>query len=149
MARPFAGTRVVEVGGTLAVAAATKPLSDFGAEVLKVEPLDGGDLRRLPPFPGDVPHRDRGGYHLALDTGKRSLALDPATPGERRGDREQQHARDRARSDAPPHARAAARSIGAALSTTPSRRRSAISASVQPSSASSASVCWPASTPGP
>jgi len=78
--QPFEGVRVVEVGGTLAVAGSTKTLSDFGADVVKVEALDGGELRRLPPFPGDMPHRDRGGYHIGLDTGKRSLVLDIATP---------------------------------------------------------------------
>lgn len=78
--RPFTGMHVIEVGGTLAAAGATKTLSDFGAGVTKVEPLAGGQERRLPPFPGDIPHLDRGGFHLALDTGKRSLPLDISTP---------------------------------------------------------------------
>ncbi len=79
-AQPFAGSRVLEVGGTLAVAAATKTLSDFGADVVKVEPLEGASMRRLPPFPDDTPDINAGAYHLALDTGKRSLALDLSTP---------------------------------------------------------------------
>ena len=79
MTQPFAGVRVVEVGGTVAAAAATKTLSDFGAEVIKIEPLDGGAMRRLPPFLDDRPTLDGGGFHLALDTGKRSLALDVTT----------------------------------------------------------------------
>jgi crotonobetainyl-CoA:carnitine CoA-transferase CaiB-like acyl-CoA transferase len=81
--QPFAGIRVVEVGGTLAVAAATKTLSDYGADVVKVEPLAGAAMRRLPPFPGDAPNLEAGAYHLAIDTGKRSLALDLATPSGR------------------------------------------------------------------
>lgn len=74
--RPLAGHRVLEVGGSLPVAAATKLFSDYGAEVTKVEPLGGASMRRLPPFPGDVPSLDTGAYHVSLDTGKRSLALD-------------------------------------------------------------------------
>ncbi|MDP6606689.1 MAG: CoA transferase [Dehalococcoidia bacterium] len=83
MDQPFEGLRVVEAGGTVAVAAATKTFSDFGADVLKVEPLDGGVMRRMVPFPDDRPHIDRGGFHLAFDTGKRSIALDLATPSGR------------------------------------------------------------------
>jgi len=77
--QPFVGVRVVEVGGTVAAAGATKTLSDYGADVVKVEPLDGGAMRRLPPFPDDAVDINAGGYHLALDTGKRSIAVDPAS----------------------------------------------------------------------
>jgi formyl-CoA transferase/CoA:oxalate CoA-transferase len=80
MNQPFAAVSIVEVGGTVAAAGATKTLGDYGARVTKVETNDGGELRRLGPFPGDVPHLDRGAYHLALDTGKRSLVLDHETP---------------------------------------------------------------------
>ncbi|MDO9446223.1 MAG: CoA transferase, partial [Dehalococcoidia bacterium] len=79
MAQPFSGVRVVEVGGTVAVAGATKSLSDYGATVVAVEPRVGGEVRRLGPFPGDLPHLDRGAFHLALNTGKRSVALDHAS----------------------------------------------------------------------
>ncbi len=75
-AQPFADMRVLEVGGSVAAAGTTKTLADFGADVIKLEPLTGGELRRLAPFPEDQPHIDRGAYHLALDTGKRALALD-------------------------------------------------------------------------
>ncbi len=77
--RPLAGLRILEVGGSVAAAGATKTLSDFGADVIKLEPLAGGEVRRLAPFPGDRPHLDRGAYHLALDTGKRSLGVDLST----------------------------------------------------------------------
>lgn len=83
MERPFEGVRVIEVGGSVALAGATKTLSDYGADVVKVEPPGGAAIRRLPPFPDDRPHLDRGGYHLALDTGKRSIGLDVATPSGR------------------------------------------------------------------
>ncbi len=83
MDQPLAGMRVIEVGGTIAVAAAAKQFSDFGADVITVEPVTGGELRRTPPFADDRPHLDAGAYHLSLNTGKRSLALDVQTPSGR------------------------------------------------------------------
>lgn len=77
--RPLAGQRVLEVGGSLPVAAAAKLFADYGADVVKVEPIGGAPMRRLPPFPGDVPNIEAGAYHLALDTGKRSVVIDIAT----------------------------------------------------------------------
>jgi crotonobetainyl-CoA:carnitine CoA-transferase CaiB-like acyl-CoA transferase len=80
MAQPFESVRVLEVGGTVAAAGATKTLSDYGATVTKLEGSSGGALRRMAPFPGDIPHLDRGAFHLALDTGKRSAVVDTRTP---------------------------------------------------------------------
>jgi crotonobetainyl-CoA:carnitine CoA-transferase CaiB-like acyl-CoA transferase len=74
--RPLAGQHVLEVGGSLPVAAAAKLFSDYGATVTKVEPRGGAPMRRLPPFPEDTPSVDTGAYHVALDTGKRSVVLD-------------------------------------------------------------------------
>lgn len=79
MKQPLAGTRVVELGAGLAGGAATKSFSDFGADVVTVEPPGGGELRRQPPFPHDQPHHDRGAFHLALNTGKHSLVVDIRT----------------------------------------------------------------------
>lgn len=73
------GIRVIDVGASVVSAAATKTFSDYGADVVTVEPPTVGPLRRLPPFPNDQPHLDHGAYHLAFNTGKRSLALDLAT----------------------------------------------------------------------
>ncbi|MBI4496408.1 MAG: CoA transferase [Chloroflexi bacterium] len=59
----------------------TKLLADFGAEVLKIERPDGGDpARRLGPFPGDVPHPERSGLFLHLNTNKQSLTLNLKSP---------------------------------------------------------------------
>ena len=76
---PFAGLRVVELGGAVPAAAATKRFSDLGADVVKVEPPAGAPVRRLRPFPEDRPRLDGGAFHVALDTGKRSLLLDIGT----------------------------------------------------------------------
>ena len=77
--QPLTGIRVVELGGDVAVSAAGKRFSDYGADVVKVEVPGGGNARRIDPFPDDSPHRDRGAFHLAFDTGKRSVVLDHRT----------------------------------------------------------------------
>ena len=54
----------------------TKQMSDLGADVIKVERPDGGDLaRRLGPFPEDEPHHEKSGLFLALNTNKRGITL--------------------------------------------------------------------------
>lgn len=80
MPQPFAGARILEIGDSIAVAGATKMLSDFGASVTKVESRTGSQLRRMGPYPGDRPDLELGAYHLALDTGKRSVVLDCTSP---------------------------------------------------------------------
>ena len=77
--QPLEGVRVVEVGGTVAVAGATKTLADYGADVVKIEEAGGGEIRRLPPFPDDRPNINHGAFHLGLDTGKRSIVVDTTT----------------------------------------------------------------------
>lgn len=76
MRQPFDGVRILEIGDSVAVAGATKLLGDYGAQVIKVESRAGSGLRRLGPFPSDHPSLELGAYHLALDTGKRSVILD-------------------------------------------------------------------------
>ena len=58
-----------------------KLLAALGADVLKIEPPKAGDpSRRRGPFPGDVPHIERSGTFLYLNTGKRSLTLNVDDP---------------------------------------------------------------------
>ena len=58
----------------------TKLMADQGADVIKVERPGTGDLaRRLGPYPGDVPHPEKSGLFLHLNTNKRSVTLDLAT----------------------------------------------------------------------
>jgi crotonobetainyl-CoA:carnitine CoA-transferase CaiB-like acyl-CoA transferase len=57
-----------------------KMFADMGAEVIKIEPPGAGDaMRAHPPFPGDIPHSEKSGTFLYLNTSKKSLTLDPAT----------------------------------------------------------------------
>jgi hypothetical protein len=58
-----------------------KMFADMGAEVIKIEPPGAGDeMRAHPPFPGDIPHPEKSGAFLYLNTSKKSLTLDVATP---------------------------------------------------------------------
>lgn len=72
----LAGLRVVEVGERIATAYCGKLLADLGAEVVKAEPPQGDGARRVGPFPADVPHPERSGLFLYLNTSKRGITLD-------------------------------------------------------------------------
>lgn len=73
----LAGLRAVELCEMIAGPYCTKALADMGAEVVKVEkPACGDPARRAGPFPQDVPHRERSGLFLYLNTNKRSVTLD-------------------------------------------------------------------------
>jgi len=73
------GIKVVELGQMVSAPYCAKLFADFGADVVKVEPLEGDVARRWGPFPGDEPHPEKSGLHLFLNTSKRSLALDLET----------------------------------------------------------------------
>jgi CoA:oxalate CoA-transferase len=81
MKRALDDIRVVEYAEMMSGPMCGKMLSDMGAEVIKIEPPGRGDRsRHLPPFPDDVPHPEKSGTFLYLNTGKKSLTLDPSTP---------------------------------------------------------------------
>ena len=76
----LAGLRVVECGQGVSAACATKMIADLGADVIKVEP-PGGDLtRRRGPFPDDRVDPDKSGLFIYLNTNKRGVTADLATP---------------------------------------------------------------------
>jgi crotonobetainyl-CoA:carnitine CoA-transferase CaiB-like acyl-CoA transferase len=81
-AGPLAGVRVVELGQVLAGPFAGAILADLGAEVVKVERIEGGDdARRM-----GLAFRDDDAlvFHI-FNRGKRSVALDLRTPAGREG----------------------------------------------------------------
>jgi len=58
----------------------TKLLADLGAEVIKIEPPGVGDeARRRGPFLNDIPHPERSGLFLYLNTNKSGITLDIKT----------------------------------------------------------------------
>jgi crotonobetainyl-CoA:carnitine CoA-transferase CaiB-like acyl-CoA transferase len=76
----FSGLKVVEIASFIAAPAAATMLSDFGADVIKVEPPGVGDPQRLlssvppsPPAPGNY------SWHLA-NRNKRGMAVDLKSP---------------------------------------------------------------------
>lgn len=75
---PLTGVRVVDITRGAAGPLCTKALAELGADVLKIEPPGGDPARFSGPFPGGVPHPERGAAFLFRNTGKRSMvaALD-------------------------------------------------------------------------
>ena len=51
----LAGVKVVECGEGVSAAFATKMIADLGADVIKVESLDGDTARKRGPYPDDKP----------------------------------------------------------------------------------------------
>ena len=70
------GVRVLDVGQGISGPYCAKILAHLGAEVIKVEPPEGDDARRIGPFPGDVPHPEKSGLYMALNTNKFGVTLD-------------------------------------------------------------------------
>ncbi len=76
MARPLEGLRVLDLSRLLPGPFLTMVLADLGADVVKVEDTKVGDyLRAIPPSKGGV-----SGRYLAVNRGKRSVALDLKRP---------------------------------------------------------------------
>ena len=73
--------RVLEIASLIPGPYCGKLLASLGVEVIKAEPPGVGDpARRRGPFPDDVPHPERSGLHLYLNTGKRGITLDLENP---------------------------------------------------------------------
>jgi crotonobetainyl-CoA:carnitine CoA-transferase CaiB-like acyl-CoA transferase len=82
---PLTGIRVIDFTHYIAGPVCTKLLAQLGAEVIKIErPGVGDGSRRLGPFSGGVPHPEKSGLFLYLNTGKKSITLDLKNPAERR-----------------------------------------------------------------
>jgi len=72
--------RILEVGESISAPYAAKMFADMGAGVIKIErPRVGDESRRHGPFPNDVPHLERSGLFLYLNTSKRGITLDLET----------------------------------------------------------------------
>lgn len=76
--RALSDLRVVEFGEMVAAPFCAKLLADLGAEVVKVERPQRGDVARsYGPFKDDVPHPERSGLFLYLNTNKLGVTLSP------------------------------------------------------------------------
>ena len=75
----LADVRVLDLGTDVPGPYCAKLLADYGADVIKVEPLEGDPSRRTGPFPDDLPHPDTSGLFLYLNANKRGITLDYST----------------------------------------------------------------------
>ena len=76
MAGALAHLRVLEIGGGVSAAYATKLLADLGADVVKIEAPGGDPARRRGPFAGGEPHPEKSGLFLYLNANTRGTTLD-------------------------------------------------------------------------
>jgi benzylsuccinate CoA-transferase BbsE subunit len=79
----LSGINVVELSGGIAGSYCGKLFADLGADVVKVEPPSGDDLRHRESAARAPDGSFRGGAFLHLNTNKRSTVVEPATPGGR------------------------------------------------------------------
>jgi crotonobetainyl-CoA:carnitine CoA-transferase CaiB-like acyl-CoA transferase len=79
----LAGTRVIELADAHGEWCG-KLFADMGADVVKIEPPGGAPTRRVGPFVGDEPHRDRSLYFWHCNTSKRGVTLDAGREDGRR-----------------------------------------------------------------
>ena len=76
----FEGLKVIDCGSFIAAPAAATILSDFGADVVKIEPPGAGDpYRHLTELPGH-PKSDQNYAWMLGSRNKRSLAVDMGKP---------------------------------------------------------------------
>jgi crotonobetainyl-CoA:carnitine CoA-transferase CaiB-like acyl-CoA transferase len=77
MSKPLDGVRVLDMSHVIAGPLASFYLAQMGAEVIKIEPPSGGEVMRASKSPADG---DTPAGFVALNAGKRSLALDIRSP---------------------------------------------------------------------
>ena len=71
----FEGLRVLDLGQGVSGPFCAKMFADLGAHVVKVEPPAGDPARSMGPFPDDLPHPEKSGIFLALNTNKLGITL--------------------------------------------------------------------------
>ncbi len=72
--------KVLDLSQGLAGPLCAKILADFGADVIKVEPLEGDRARRLAPFAGNESHPEKSLVYLLANLNKRGIKLNFDTP---------------------------------------------------------------------
>ena len=81
----LAGLKVLECGEFISAPYCGKLMADLGADVIKVEKPSAGDkAREYGPFPQDIPHPEKSGLFLYLNTNKRGVTLNLKTAAGRK-----------------------------------------------------------------
>ena len=80
----LSGVKVVELGCGVSAPYCGKVLAQLGADVTKVEPVEGDWSRRMGPFPGDEPHPEKSGLYLAMNANKFGVTLDLASANDQK-----------------------------------------------------------------
>ncbi len=80
MAQAFDGIKVIDFSQVLAAPFAATQLALLGADVIKIEPPGIGDQMRNRMLPSPLAEHDMASAFLAMNIGKRSLALDLKDP---------------------------------------------------------------------
>jgi crotonobetainyl-CoA:carnitine CoA-transferase CaiB-like acyl-CoA transferase len=74
------GIRVIDLTQMLAGPFCTQMLADQGAEVIKIEPIEGDGTRGTGPFRPEDKLRAFGGYYASVNRNKRSIAINLKAP---------------------------------------------------------------------
>ncbi len=82
--KALSGIRVLEYSQFVSGPYCAKLMANFGAEVIKVEPLEGDQARTCPPFFQDIPDKEMSGLFLYLNTNKLGVTLNIDTEMGRR-----------------------------------------------------------------
>src|SRR5205085_3601181 len=80
MAKPFAGIRILDFTRYVAGPFGTYQFALLGAEVIKVEPKAGDDMRRSSPVKWEGSAQGLGPSFLGINSNKRSITLDLSKP---------------------------------------------------------------------
>ena len=80
----FEGLKVLDLSEGIAGSFCGRLLADYGADVLKVEPVGGSAMRRVGPFYHDEPHPEKSLFFLILNLNKKGITLNLETEAGRR-----------------------------------------------------------------
>ena len=83
MISPLSGIRVLDFGRFIAGPYCAMLLSDFGAEVIRIERREGGEDRYVAPITDPISGLGEGPMFIGLNRNKKSVTLDPAHPESR------------------------------------------------------------------
>ena len=71
----LSGVKVLDLSEDIAGSFCARLLADYGADVLKIEPVGGAALRTMGPFAQDDPHTEKSLFFLVLNLNKKASTL--------------------------------------------------------------------------